>query len=179
MKRDGRDSRATEKASAVHVWLVLWKAFRSVEAHAYRSIASKPICGSDFAVLEVLLHKGPLPVNVIGRKVQLTSGSITTGVDRLEAQGLVARRAHPTDRRARVVHLTPEGERLIRAVFSEHAGDMERATAALSSSERTTLIRLLKKVGLDAERKLPIDAEKRDETKPLKQARAGHPVGPT
>jgi len=64
------------------------------------------MCGSDFAVLEALLHKGPLPVNEIGKKVLLTSGSITVAVDRLETKGLVERRAHGTDRQARMVHLT-------------------------------------------------------------------------
>ena len=95
MKRDTRETRATpaEDTSAVHLWLVLWKASRAVEAHAFKSIASQPICGSDFAVLEALLHKGPLPVNTIGRKVGLTSGSITAAVDRLEAQELLERRA--------------------------------------------------------------------------------------
>jgi MarR family transcriptional regulator, 2-MHQ and catechol-resistance regulon repressor len=154
MKRQARERGATRGGdiSAVHLWLVLWKASRAVEAHAFKSIASQPIGSSDFAVLEALLHKGPLPVNAIGRKVLLTSGSITTAVDRLEAQGLVERRAHQTDRRARVVHLTREGERLINGVFAEHKRDMERAASALSRSERATLIRLLKKLGLDAER---------------------------
>jgi DNA-binding MarR family transcriptional regulator len=55
--------------------------------------------GSDFAVLEALLHKGPLPVNEIGKKVLLTSGSITVAVDRLETKGLVERRASGADRR--------------------------------------------------------------------------------
>ncbi len=156
MKRNARENeaRSAEDTSAVHLWLVLWKASRAVEAHAHKSIASLPICGSDFAVLEALLHKGPLLVNAIGRKVLLTSGSITAAVDRLEVQGLVERRAHLTDRRARVVHLTPEGERLIRGVFAEHERDMERAASALSPSERATLVRLLKKLGLDAERAL-------------------------
>jgi len=51
---------------------------------------------SDFAVLEALLHKGPLPVNEIGKKVLLTSGSMTVAVDRLEQRRLVERRAHGT-----------------------------------------------------------------------------------
>jgi len=46
---------------------------------------------SDFAVLEALLHKGPLPVNVIGPKVNLTPGSISVAVERLVAKGLVSR----------------------------------------------------------------------------------------
>src|ERR1041385_6132106 len=132
--------------TGVHVFLVLWKALHAVEAYGVRSIVELEIGSTDFAVLEVLLHKGPLPVNVIGRKVLLTSGSITAAVDRLEAQGLVARRAHPRDRRARVVNLTPDGTRLIKGVFAEHERDMERAASALSAAERATIIRLLKKL---------------------------------
>src|SRR5215207_8464943 len=89
--------------SGVHVWLVLWKAARAVEAYAENSVSQLEMCGSDFAVLEALLHKGPLPVNEIGKKVLLTSGSITVAVDRLADKGLVERRAHGTDRRAKIV----------------------------------------------------------------------------
>ena len=92
--------------SGVHVFLVLWKALRAVSAYAEESISELEMCGSDFAVLEALLHKGPLPVNEIGKKVLLTSGSITVAVDRLETKRLVERRAHGTDRRTRIVHLT-------------------------------------------------------------------------
>ena len=109
------------------------------------------MCGSDFAVLEALLHKGPLPVNEIGKKVMLTSGSITVAVDRLETKGLVERRAHGNDRRARIVHLTKEGRKLIKRAYADHAVDLERlASASLSRAERKTLIRLLKKIGYEA-----------------------------
>ena len=82
--------------SGVHVFLVLWKAARAVEAYAEKSISGLRMGSSDFAVLEALLHKGPLLVNEIGKKVLLTSGSITVAVDRLETKGLVERRAHGT-----------------------------------------------------------------------------------
>ena len=136
-----------EERGGAHVWLVLWKAASAVEAYAIRSIAALELCGSDFAVLEALLHKGPLPVNVIGRKVLLTSGSITAAVDRLEKIGLVERRGHPQDRRARIVHLTPEGRRLIKKAFANHAAEMERLASVLKTGERAALIRLLKKIG--------------------------------
>ncbi len=137
--------------SGVHVFLVLWKAARAAQAYAEKSVLELEMCGSDFAVLEGLLHKGPLPVNEIGKKVLLTSGSITVAVDRLETKGLVERRAHGTDRRARIVHLTKEGRRLITRAYADHAADMERLTSAsLTRAERTTLIRLLKKIGYEA-----------------------------
>ena len=137
--------------SGVHVFLVLWKATRAVEAYAEKSVSGLEMCGSDFAVLEALLHKGPLPVNEIGKKVLLTSGSITVAVDRLEKKGLVERRAHGTDRRARIVHLTKVGSQLIARVYADHAADMERlASASLTRAERKTLISLMKKIGYKA-----------------------------
>ncbi len=137
--------------TGVHVFLVLWKAARAVEAYGENSISQLQMCGSDFAVLEALLHKGPLPVNEIGRKVLLTSGSITVAVDRLEQKGLVERRAHDTDRRTRVVHLTGDGKKLITRVYADHAADMERlAAASLTKKERATLIKLLKQIGYEA-----------------------------
>ncbi|MDX6306868.1 MAG: MarR family transcriptional regulator, and catechol-resistance regulon repressor [Blastocatellia bacterium] len=137
--------------SGVHVFLVLWKAASAVQAYAEASISELEMCGSDFAVLEALLHKGPLPVNEIGKKILLTSGSITVAVDRLEKKGLVERRAHGTDRRARIVHLTKAGRKLIARVYADHAADMERlAFASLTRAERKTLIGLLKKIGYEA-----------------------------
>src|SRR2546425_4628246 len=130
--------------SGVHVFLVLWKAARAVESYAEKSITDLEMCGSDFAVLEALLHKGPLPVNEIGKKVLLTSGSMTVAVDRLEQRRLVERRAHGTDRRARIVHFTMGGRKLITRIYGEHARDMERVAAASpTKAGRATLICLL------------------------------------
>jgi len=137
--------------TGVHVFLVLWKAAHAVEVYAEKSVSELVMCGSDFAVLEALLHKGPLPVNEIGKKVLLTSGSITVAVDRLETKGLVERHAHGTDRRARIVHLTKAGRKLITRIYADHAVDMERlASASLTRAERKTLIRLLKEIGYEA-----------------------------
>src|SRR5215216_7177532 len=137
--------------TGVHVFLVMWKAVHAVEVYAQRSIGELEMCGSDFAVLEALLHKGPLPINEIGKKVLLTSGSITVAVDRLVSKGLVERRACGTDRRAKIVHLTKDGRKLIARLYAEHAEDMEQlASASLSRAERETLIRLLKKIGYEA-----------------------------
>lgn len=109
------------------------------------------LCGSDFGVLEVLLHKGPLPVNTVGKRVLLTSGSITAAVDRLERRGLVERRASDMDRRARLVHLTGKGRQLIQRAFAEHAAVMEQVVSVLTASERATLVDLLRKLGRAAE----------------------------
>lgn len=142
---------AKADTSGVHVWLVLWKATSAIEAHALQSIDALGMCPSDFAVLEALLHKGPLPVNAIGKKVLLTSGSSTTAVDRLEKRKLVERKWGHTDRRVCLVQLTASGRRLISKAFADHAETMECAAKGLTRQERETLLVLLKKIGLRAQ----------------------------
>ncbi len=115
----------TDDVSGTHLWLVLMKAHRALQRLATRSIESSEVGLSDFAVLEMLLHKGPQPVNEIGRRIELTSGAITTAVDRLESRDLVTREAHPSERRARIVRTTcarrylPEDARVIRFVNAD------------------------------------------------------------
>lgn len=93
------------------------------------------------------MHKGPTPVNTIGQKISLSSSSITAAVDRLEDRGLVERGFSETDRRARIVSLTPAGKKLIAPAFRKHEQDLEDVAAVLTPAERRTLIGLLKKLG--------------------------------
>ena len=137
--------------TAVHVWLVWIKAQQAVGRMTGASLKSSGLGESEFRVLEVLLHKGALPVNVIGPKVDLTCGSISVAVDRLHGRGLVTRNEDPGDRRVRLVGLTCEGRRLIEAVFRRHAEDLEGLMRVLTPEERVQLESLLKKVGHHAE----------------------------
>ncbi len=145
--KDGKEI----NTAGVHVWLVLWKAFRSLARHGQTSLRETGLGDSDFRVLEALLHKGPLPVNTIGPKVDLTPGSISVAVDRLESKALVVRSGDSEDRRVRMVELTAHGRSLISQAFQRHADAMEKAVEALSKEERATLIGLLKKMGKHAE----------------------------
>ncbi len=147
-------TRNPSREAATRVWLVLWKAAHAIEQNAIRSVSALGLGRSDFAVLEVLLHKGPQPVNIIGRKVLLTSGSITAAVDRLESRKLLRRTADPKDGRSRIVQLTETGRHLIERAFQKHAMDMEETLAVLRSGERVELVRLLKKAGMWAAARL-------------------------
>ncbi len=142
--------------SGVHVFLVMWKATRVLEAHGHRSIKGLEMGLSDFGVLEALLHKGPLAIKDLGAKVLLTSGSITTAIDRLERRGLVERGDDENDRRSRIVRLTPAGRQMIRKAFAEHKVAMEEVVSGLSAEDRERLIDLLRRLGQTAEEKLKV-----------------------
>src|ERR1035438_6623536 len=102
-----------------HVWLVMMKAMRALTRYAAAGIEETGLGLSDFGVLELLLHKGPLPVNTIGPIVNLTPGSISVAVDRLFEKGLVSRVESTEDRRVRIVTLTPRGKDVIVSAFRE------------------------------------------------------------
>ena len=129
------------------VWLVMMKAMRALTRYAAAGIEETGLGFSDFAVLEVLLHKGPSPVNTIGPIVGLTPGSISIAVDRLVEKGLVSRVESAQDRRVRIVALTPRGKDLIVSAFRKHSGQMKRVFSELSPEELRGLEVMLKKVG--------------------------------
>src|SRR5882724_13204070 len=144
----------SDRIAASRLWLVIAKNYRALSLLAERSIADTGLCLTDFAALEALLHKGPLTISEIQDKVRLASGSMTAAVDRLEKLGLVERRASPSDRRARVVHLTAEGKRLAASSFERHAKDLEALMSALSQKEMEQLHGSLRKLGIFAAEKL-------------------------
>ena len=130
-----------------HVWLVMMKAMRALTRYASADIEDTGLGLSDFGVLELLLHRGPLPVNTIGPIVDLTPGSISIAVDRLVAKGLVSRVESAEDRRVRIVALTPRGKDLIVSAFRKHSDQMRRVFSELNAEELRTLEVTIKKVG--------------------------------
>ena len=138
--------------TGAHIRLILWKAAKAVEKADRQSIARTGLKLTDFQILEVLLHKGPLPINTIAGKVLLTSGSMTAAVNRLERRGFVRRAQDPTDGRCFHVHLTTDGRRVIRQAFAQHRQRLEKIVSILSAAERREVVRLLKLIGMSAEK---------------------------
>lgn len=130
----------------VTLWLALWRVSRDIDRIAQADIASHGLCLTDFGALEALLHRGPMRVNDIAEAVMITSGSMTTSVDRLEARGLVRRTAHEGDARVRMVELTEAGRALIEPAYAAHAEVIESVFGTLDPEDRTTLLELLLKL---------------------------------
>jgi len=141
-----------KKPKATHTLLVMLKALRAIRHFALTPILKEGLGESDFRVLEVLLHKGPLPVNVIGPKVDLNPGSVSVAVDRLYQKGLVSRVESDSDRRVRTVSLTEKGRRIFLPVFRQHAALIRRAFQDVSPKERRRLEEVLKRIGRRAEK---------------------------
>jgi MarR family 2-MHQ and catechol resistance regulon transcriptional repressor len=149
--------RDADEVSAPRIWLVLAKAYGSMVDYIEGSVRAQGLGLSDFMVLEVLLHKGPLTISTIGEKVLLASASMTSAIDRLEKRKLVRRRSCSSDRRIRLVELTSSGTIFIEEIYARHEKDLERVTAGLCDAERKVLYEGLKEIGLAAKVAVPTE----------------------
>jgi MarR family transcriptional regulator, 2-MHQ and catechol-resistance regulon repressor len=136
---------------ALHAWLIMLKAWQSMSRYVLPTLLQEGLGDSDFRVLEVLLHKGPMPVNAIGPKVDLNPGSVSVAVDRLYKKGFVSRVESVNDRRVRTVSMTEKGREMFIPLFRRHAALIKRAFQDVSSEELQQLEATLKKIGKRAE----------------------------
>ncbi|MFO8231522.1 MAG: MarR family transcriptional regulator [Longimonas sp.] len=132
-----------DRRRALQVWIALNRAQHAIDAPLRAQVEAHGLTMKQFAVLEVLLHKGPLPVGEVGERVLLTSGSMTYVLDQLEDEGMLVRRADPNDGRVQQVALTDTGREFVEQVFPEHAQLLQSLMDALSTPEKETLFRLL------------------------------------
>ena len=136
---------------ALHAWLIMLRAWQSMSHYVFPTLLEEGLGESDFRILEVLLHKGPMPVNAIGPKVDLNPGSVSVAVDRLHKKELVSRLESARDRRVRTVALTEKGRKMFIPLFRRHTALIQRAFHDVSSEELQQLEVVLKKIGKRAE----------------------------
>src|ERR1700758_461574 len=133
--------------SPLHTWLIMLKSWQSIGRYLRPTMSAEGLGESDFRVLEVLLHKGPMPVNAIGPKVDLNPGSVSVAVDRLYKKGFVSRVECSSDRRIRTVSLMEKGRKMFAPLFRRHAELIKRAFQDVSPEEMQQLEGVLKKIG--------------------------------
>ncbi|MFD2656690.1 MarR family winged helix-turn-helix transcriptional regulator [Gracilibacillus thailandensis] len=136
---------------SLKLFVVLSKAYRAVADQVAKDIRSHGLNTTDFGVLELLYHQGEQPLQKIGDKILLASGSITYVVDKLEKKGLVKRTPCPSDRRITYASITENGQQLLNDIFPEHWKQIEAITAGLDEEEKVEAIRLMKKLGMYAD----------------------------
>lgn len=142
----------SDRRQALDLWVVLARATDAVSRHARADVTRHGLADAEFGVLEVLFHKGPLPVCEAQRRILLQSGSTAYVVDKLVRKKLVRRTPNPRDKRGTLLVLTPRGRRLMARIFPGHAEVIRRAMGALSKRELKRAAELVRKLGLGAAR---------------------------
>ncbi|MBM7571091.1 MarR family winged helix-turn-helix transcriptional regulator [Aquibacillus albus] len=150
---DNRDLYEQKKQDpSLKLFVVLSKAYRSVTDQVAADIRNKGLNTTEFGVLELLYHQGDQPLQKIGDKILLASGSITYVVDKLEKKGYVKRVPCESDKRITYASITEKGQQLLTDIFPSHWEQIEAITGGLEKEEKMEAIDLLKKLGTYAEK---------------------------
>jgi len=126
--------------------IALSRCTQKVHKREYKTIKEGGLTVSQFAVLEVLYHKGDLRVSEIIDKVLSTGGNMTVVIDNLIKENLVNRCIDPKDRRANLISITEKGRNLISRIFPKHLENINEIFQVLTLEEKKKLISLLKKL---------------------------------
>ncbi|WP_246879924.1 MarR family winged helix-turn-helix transcriptional regulator [Bacillus suaedae] len=132
------------------LFIVLSRASIWISKHSDRHISQHGITTTEFAVLELLYHKGTKPLQQIGEKILTSNANTTYVIDKLEKKEYLIRKRCSTDRRTIYAELTDKGREFIEKIFPEHEKVIEQATKGLTKEEMTQAIHLLKKAGVYA-----------------------------
>jgi MarR family transcriptional regulator, 2-MHQ and catechol-resistance regulon repressor len=138
-------------ASSLKLFVVLSKAYKTLMERAIKDMKQYGLSPSEFMVLEVLFTKGRIPLQQIGEKVLITSGSITYNIDKLEKKEYLKRVPCKEDRRVIYAELTEAGNEFFSRIFPEHAAMIHSISNGVNADEKITMIDLLKKLGKGAE----------------------------
>jgi MarR family 2-MHQ and catechol resistance regulon transcriptional repressor len=139
------------QAASLKLFVVLSKAYKTFMERAVKDMKQYGLSPSEFMILEVLYTKGKIPLQQIGEKILITSGSITYNIDKLENKNLLKRIPYKEDRRVIFAEITPAGNELFDRIFPKHAATIDQLAKALSLDEKHGAIELLKKLGKGAE----------------------------
>lgn len=132
---------------SLKLFVILSKAYKVIMDRAVKDMKRNGLSATEFSVLELLYHKGKMPLQPIGDKILVTSGSITYTVDKLEQKGYLQRVDCPDDRRVTYAEITAAGKDLFDRIFPAHAEVVESLMGGLTPEEKQTAIKLLKKLG--------------------------------
>lgn len=137
-----------EIKQSLKLFIVLSRAHKAITEQTNQFFQSSGVNPTEFAVLELLYHKGKQPLQKIGGKILLASGSITYVIDKLEKRGYITRVNCPSDRRITYAEISEQGKEFMAQIFPEHEKKLHELTEALSSEEKEQAIELMKKLGL-------------------------------
>lgn len=133
---------------ALNAFIKLMRATNSLGGNLARHLAAEAdLTMSQFAVLEALLHLGPMSQGEVCAKLLLSGSNITTVIDNLEKRKLVRRVRRTDDRRVVDVSLTDPGRKLIARLFPAHARRITNLFSALTPKQQDQLADLCRTLG--------------------------------
>ena len=126
---------------------ILFRTQNKLESIIREDVRCHGLNTSEFGALEVLYHKGPLPVQAIKEKVLIASSSMSYVIERLLDKDLITKIISPKDNRVHHVHLSQKGKDFMDEIYPKHVQTLRQTLNILTNEEELQLQSLLKKIG--------------------------------
>ncbi|RQW96803.1 MarR family winged helix-turn-helix transcriptional regulator [Micromonospora inaquosa] len=121
-----------------------WAVASRLRRQARDSLAPWDVTPSQSRALSVLARHGEVRPGTLADHLRIAPRSATEVVDDLQTRGLVERRPDPADRRATLVALTAEGDRVSTAIRAARRAEADRFFGHLNDTDRAELARILR-----------------------------------
>ena len=96
--------------------------------------------------IEIVGHAGSIKMKDLAKKIGVTTGTLTVGIDRLEKKNLLVRKPHETDRRSYLIELTPQGEKCFKEHHNFHIQMTQELVSELTPREQDDFGKIIRKM---------------------------------
>lgn len=142
------------KDSRIKAFTVFVKSSQSIQKLIKQDFLKKDINLNEYAVMELLYHRGDQPIQSIGKRILMGGGSITYVIDKLENKGFLSRESSKEDRRKIYACITEKGKSYMDQRVPEHEQLISTIFEEWDDDEVEDAINLLKRIGIHAEKLL-------------------------
>lgn len=126
---------------------ILFRATNQIEKIIAEDVAQYGLNPSEFGALEVLYHKGPLPIQSICEKVLIASSSMSYVIENLIRKDFILKTKDIQDKRYHIVELTNKGRDLMNDIYPKHVQKLRKYIDILNQEDELSLQLNLKKLG--------------------------------
>lgn len=129
------EAAAATRALAHESAMILLAAYRTIESYRRYLAAHHGVGTQDIRALSRIAEGEHVTPKALAESLDLTTGSVTSLVDKLESAGLVERTPHPHDRRSLQLELTPDGVTKMNALYAEFESQVQEAVIAVPEAQ--------------------------------------------
>jgi len=137
-----------KEVNILNSYIKLVRAFESISSRLYMKLDKEGLTESQFYLLDVLYHCGPMNQKELGKKIFRSEGNITMVVNNLERRKLIKKKQNPDDKRIYIIKLKTEGKELYEKVFPKFLKAMMREFEGIKEKEHKEFQKICRRIGL-------------------------------
>ena len=126
------------------ILIALHRVINAVDSKTIKLVKSYGLSLGQFAVLEVLYHKGEMTVGQVQKKILSTTGTMPVIIKNLEKRKLISHKEDENDKRKRLLYITDKGRDIISQVFPKNKEIIIEYFKNMEIDEKKEFLRLMK-----------------------------------